>query len=154
MPHNTQKQKARSKETAEEVPPQGFHQHLGNLLEVQLKHLSAVDRLSAPAPSLPLQTSHLIFKSPPAVVFHSTPCQFHTILSLSATRFHWFPLPPLQAVFVALRSFNLPCLKPPSLPSRAALWVWEPFRGRQILPSWSGTQHGNALLTAHRRFYL
>lgn len=93
----------------------------------------------------------ICFKSLPALVFLSTPCKSHTTLSLSPT--DSLPLHCRTGSICCLRSFILLCLKPPSLPG-PVLSTCKSLGGRQILPSRSGPEHGNAPLTAHRQFYI
>lgn len=136
-----QRQKARSKETAAEVPPRGSQQHSEFPRASAGTPLHCAAGLPAPAPLFPRRLL-TCFNCLPALVFLSTPCKSHTVLSPSPHRVKVLPIPfnstAEWAMFAALRSFVLPCLKPPSLPGLVSP-VGKSLWGEQILPDQSGT---------------
>lgn len=103
---------------------------LGNFLELRLKRLCIAQPSCWLQPPLFPRRLLTLLKFLPAPVCLSTPCKSHTALSLPPHPDKVLLMPSLSiagpAIFVALRSFVLLHLKPPSLPGpddqRASLW--------------------------------
>lgn len=131
-----QRQKARSKETAAEVPPRGSQQHseFPRASAETPPHCAAGLPALAPLSSLagfsPVSTLYLpLFSFPP----HANPTPFFHLL-LTESRFYRFPLTPLQ---------NGQCLLPSDLSFCRAL---------NLLP-FQGLPHQWASLCGENRFY-
>lgn len=149
--------KARSKETAAEVPWQGSHQCLRNLLELWLKRLclcANTSGLPAPDPPPPSRASPLAqVSSCPCFPLHSTQIPHHSHFLHTKTRFHRFPLPPLQNRQDVLPSDLSFCCALNLSPFRAGLSSVPVFVGRAAFTQlvWFFTRECPA--DSHRQSY-